>query len=54
MPFVLALADHGWQRALESDPHLRNGLNVCKGHVTCKPVADALGQPYVDPMTLLH
>jgi alanine dehydrogenase len=54
MPFVLALADHGWQNALRNDPHLRNGLNVCKGHVTCKPVAEALGRPYVDPLTLLN
>jgi alanine dehydrogenase len=54
MPFVLALADRGWQRALLEDPHLRNGLNVCNGHVTCQPVAEAVGRPYVDPLTLLH
>jgi alanine dehydrogenase len=54
MPFVLALADRGWQHALSEDPHLRNGLNVCNGHVTCQPVAEAVGRPYVDPLTLLH
>ncbi|MEO8442545.1 MAG: alanine dehydrogenase [Betaproteobacteria bacterium] len=54
MPFVLALADRGWQRALLEDPHLRNGLNVCSGQVTCLPVAEAVGRPYVDPLTLLH
>ncbi len=54
MPFVLALADRGWQHALLEDPHLRNGLNVCNGHVTCQPVAEAVGRQYVDPLTLLH
>ncbi|CAG0998143.1 alanine dehydrogenase [Burkholderiales bacterium] len=53
LPFVLALADMGWKRALGSDPHLRNGLNVAMGKVTCRPVADAQGYPYVTPETLL-
>jgi alanine dehydrogenase len=52
LPFVLALADKGWQKALADDPHLRNGLNVAFGKVTCKPVADALGYAYVAPETL--
>jgi alanine dehydrogenase len=43
LPFVLQLAQHGWQRALKDDAHLRNGLNVCRGKVTYREVADALG-----------
>jgi len=43
LPFILALADKGWKRALADDPHLRNGLNVWNGHITCEPVATALG-----------
>ena len=43
LPFVLALADKGWKQALADDPHLRNGLNVAFGKVTCQPVAEALG-----------
>jgi alanine dehydrogenase len=53
LPYGLALADKGWKKALADDPHLRNGLNVAYGHVTCKPVAEALGLPYADPATLL-
>jgi alanine dehydrogenase len=49
LPFVLALANKGWQKALADDPHLKNGLNVAFGKVTCQPVAEALGYPYVDP-----
>ncbi|WP_137391262.1 alanine dehydrogenase [Rhodoligotrophos defluvii] len=50
LPFVVALADKGVRRALEDDPHLRDGLNVYHGHVTCKPVADALNYDYVEPL----
>jgi len=49
LPFVLAIADKGWKGALATDPHLKNGLNVAFGKVTCKPVAEALGYKYVPP-----
>ena len=47
LPFALSLADNGWKQALAQDLHLRNGLNVCEGKVTCEPVAQAHGLPYV-------
>ena len=47
LPFVIALAGKGWKRALGDDRHLRDGLNIWDGKVTCKPVADALGYTYV-------
>ena len=46
LPFGLALAEHGG-RALVADPHLRRGLNIHRGRVTCAPVAHALGLPFV-------
>src|SRR5579864_5227970 len=49
LPFVLALADKGWRRALEEDPHLRAGLNVHDGRITHKAVAEALGFPLLPP-----
>jgi alanine dehydrogenase len=42
LPHVLALADKGWRRALRDDIHLRDGLNVCAGHITHAGVAEAL------------
>lgn len=39
--FVLELADKGVRKALEDNQHLLNGLNVCKGIITCKSVAEA-------------
>jgi alanine dehydrogenase len=53
LPFVLALADKGWKRALADDPHLKNGLNVAFGKVTCQPVAEALGYAYVPPESVM-
>ena len=46
LPFTLALADKGWKQALKDDVHLRDGLNVHDGRITCKPVADAHGLAY--------
>ncbi|MBK1666880.1 alanine dehydrogenase [Rhodovibrio sodomensis] len=53
MRFVLALADKGVKRALGEDPHLMNGLNVHKGQVTYKAVADNLGYDFVPPQQAL-
>lgn len=47
LPFVIALAEKGWKRALAEDEHLRDGLNIWDGKVTCEPVAKALGYTYV-------
>lgn len=49
LPFVLALADKGWRKALADDPHLRAGLNIEGGRVTHKAVAEALGLDYTPP-----
>ncbi|HEV2300230.1 MAG TPA: alanine dehydrogenase, partial [Stellaceae bacterium] len=45
LPFVLALAERGWRKALTEDPHLRDGLNICRGHLTHPAVARDLGLP---------
>ena len=53
LPFVLALANKGYQKALTEDTHFRNGLNVCQGHLTHQAVAQDLGLSYVDPLNAL-
>ena len=53
LPHVVALADLGYREALRADPHLRAGLNVHAGKVTCREVAAALGYPAVDPLDAL-
>jgi len=53
-PFVLALADKGFPRALIEDVHLQNGLNVSRGKLTYRAVADALGLPYTPAADVLR
>ncbi|MFC9875924.1 alanine dehydrogenase [Nocardia salmonicida] len=41
LPYVVALADKGWERACAQDPSLALGLNTHAGNVTNAPVAAA-------------
>jgi alanine dehydrogenase len=45
LPFVKAIADLGWQRALAADAGLQAGLNVVDGRVVHPAVVHALGLP---------
>lgn len=54
LPGALALANEGWQAAMQRNVHLLAGLNVCQGKVTYQAVADALGLQYTDARTLIR
>ena len=49
LPFTLALANKGYKKALQDDPHLANGLNVYEGAITHEAVARDLGKPFKRP-----
>ncbi|WP_135212927.1 alanine dehydrogenase [Vitreimonas flagellata] len=49
LPFALALANKGYKKALQDDPHLANGLNVYEGAITHEAVARDLGKPFKRP-----
>jgi alanine dehydrogenase len=49
LPHVLALANRGYRRALQDNPHLLAGLTVHEGRMTHPAVAEGLGMPYVPP-----
>ena len=51
LPYTVALADKGWQKACKDDPALAQGLNVVEGKVTYKAVADVFGLEY-EPIEL--
>jgi alanine dehydrogenase len=53
LPFVKKLAGLGVVAALREDEYLRAGLNVCRGAVTQREVARAVGLPPVAPLTAL-
>ena len=46
LPFVIALAEQGPEKAMAQNPHLRAGLNVYKSALTYKAVAEAQKLPY--------
>ena len=48
LPFILALADKGYRKALLDDEHLLTGLHVHKGEVTYEAVAKDPGYEYRD------
>ena len=49
LPFVLALASKGWQRALAEDRNLMAGLNIHQGRITHRAVAESLGAAFLLP-----
>jgi alanine dehydrogenase len=49
LPFALALANKGYKKALQDDPHLANGLNVYEGAIAHEAVAKDLGKPFKRP-----
>jgi alanine dehydrogenase len=49
LPYLVKLANKGYEEALSEDKHLLAGLNVCKGHVTYKAVAEVFGHEFVAP-----
>jgi alanine dehydrogenase len=53
MPYVLKLADKGWQAACQSDPALAKGLSTHNGALLSEQVASDLGLTYTDPATVL-
>ena len=45
LPYVVALAEHGWKGACQADAALAKGLNIHAGSVVSEPVAAAHGLP---------
>ena len=49
LPYLVKLANRGYKKALGEDKNFLAGLNVYKGYVTYKAVADVFGYQYYDP-----
>ncbi|MEJ7647405.1 MAG: alanine dehydrogenase [Chryseolinea sp.] len=48
LPFAIVLANQGWKEAAQGNLELRCGLNIVKGEVVYKAVADTFSLPYCD------
>jgi alanine dehydrogenase len=53
LPYVLRLAELGWEAALSADPALAAGLSTHNGALTSLQVAHDLGLPYSEPGSLV-
>ena len=53
LPFTIALAERGAEGAMKANKHLLAGLNVYKGALTYKAVADAQGLPFKSAESVL-
>jgi alanine dehydrogenase len=53
LPFLVKLANKGYQKALGEDKNFLAGLNIYKGDVTYKAVADVFGYEYVNPSSII-
>ena len=48
LPYAIKLAELGWKKACQQDNSLAKGLNLIKGDIVYKGVADAFDMKYVD------
>ena len=53
LPYLVKLADKGYKKTLEEDKNFLAGLNIYKGQVTHKAVADVFRYKYISPSEAL-
>ena len=46
LPYVLEIANKGYERAMQENPEVARGMNLIKGDVVHKVVAESLGMSY--------
>ena len=54
LPYVVALAERGWKRAMREDRSLALGLNTHAGRLTNRAVGESLGLEAVSPESVLE
>jgi len=53
LPYALEIADKGYEKAAKENPEIAKGINILKGKVTYKAVAEAFGLEYFPLESLL-
>lgn len=48
LPYTRQIASQGWQKAVEANAGLAEGVNVCRGRITYKAVADSQNREYTE------
>ena len=53
LPYTLSIANQGWQKEVQANHAVAEGVNVADGRVVDKPVDDAHGMEFTPLATLL-
>ncbi len=53
LPLLIKIADKGYEKILKEDKNYLAGLNIFKGNITCKAVADAFSIKFYSPEKFL-
>ena len=53
LPLLSKIADKGYEKILKEDKNYLAGLNIFRGNITCKAVADAFNIKFYSPEKLL-
>lgn len=53
LPYIVEIADKGWEEAARTNPEILAGLNIVDGAITHPGVAESFGLEYTDPRRLL-
>ena len=53
LPFLSRLADKGYEKVFKEDKNFLEGLNIFKGDVTYKAVAETFGYKYISPNEII-
>jgi alanine dehydrogenase len=53
LPYVLEIANKGWKKAACENQDIRLGLNLVKGNITCKGVAEAFNMKFSEVESIL-
>ena len=54
LPLLEKIADHGYKQTLLENKNYLHGLNIHKGKITCKGVAEALNFEYFPPADIIN
>ena len=54
LPLLIKIADQGYEKTLKENKNYLAGLNIFKGEITCKGVAEAFGLKYLPPEKALQ
>ena len=48
LPYLIEIANKGWRKASKDNKEIKTGVNIIKGKIVNKNVADAFGKNYHD------